>query len=109
MRNFKNPCWWEDIGKPPFYKENWLAKELHIAADLEALRLREKRKGKKVQLRCLPYFHIIGFPKCGTTDLFYMLHSHGLIHSTIKEKCYWGWAQTGQYTRKFAFKLGLNS
>ena len=51
LKEFKNPCW----------------------------------KGQDISGRrtlfCLPYFFIIGFTKCGTTDLFAMLKSHYLIWS----------------------------
>lgn len=37
-------------------------------------------------LRCLPYFLVIGFPKCGTTDLFErMKHHPEFIPSKMKE------------------------
>ena len=49
LSEFKNPCW---KGKDNLGREN---------------------------LFCLPYFFIIGFTKCGTTDLTYILRKHPLI------------------------------
>lgn len=28
------------------------------------------------RLRCIPYFHILGVSKCGTTDLYHRLSKH---------------------------------
>ncbi|XP_060599956.1 carbohydrate sulfotransferase 15-like [Ruditapes philippinarum] len=47
------------------------------------------------QFYCLPYFHLIGFPKCGTTDLFKRLLLHPDIVPNFgrfgKETWYWSW------------------
>ena len=51
LKEFKNPCW---KGKDALDRDN---------------------------LFCLPYFFIIGFTKCGTTDLHSILREHNLISS----------------------------
>ncbi|KAL5250998.1 hypothetical protein ACHWQZ_G016657 [Mnemiopsis leidyi] len=56
LKEFKNPCW---KGNDDFDREN---------------------------LFCLPYFFIIGFTKCGTTDLFAILKSHSLISSRASKE-----------------------
>ena len=33
------------------------------------------------RLRCLPYFYLLGFPKCGTTDI----RSRLVLHAYIKD------------------------
>ncbi|KAJ8018677.1 Carbohydrate sulfotransferase 15 [Holothuria leucospilota] len=48
------------------------------------------------QLRCLPYFYIPGFPKCGTTDLWFKINSHPKIAKTNqKETHYWAGYKIG--------------
>ena len=32
--------------------------------------------------RCLPYFFLAGFPKCGTTDMYRRMELHSLISGT---------------------------
>lgn len=53
-------------------------------------------------LRCLPYFHILGVDKCGTTDLYSRIaqHPHVLLNSGKlgKETGYWCWRKYGEYT-----------
>ncbi|GFO12079.1 carbohydrate sulfotransferase 15 [Plakobranchus ocellatus] len=51
------------------------------------------------ELKCLPYFHILGCAKSGTTDLWNRLMSHphvisndGLLH---KEALWWSWQRYG--------------
>ena len=56
MKEFKNPCW---KGKDALDRDN---------------------------LFCLPYFFIIGFTKCGTTDLFAILKTHILISSRASKE-----------------------
>ncbi|RUS75917.1 hypothetical protein EGW08_016330, partial [Elysia chlorotica] len=53
------------------------------------------------ELKCLPYFHILGCAKSGTTDLWNRLMSHphvisndGLLH---KEALWWSWQRYGQW------------
>ncbi|KAH9488970.1 Carbohydrate sulfotransferase 15, partial [Bulinus truncatus] len=80
LSHIKNPCWYsEDSG-----------------ADNQA----EKK------LSCLPYFHILGCAKAGTTDLWNRLLSHphiiandGLLH---KEALWWSWRRYGYtgYSRR---------
>ena len=37
------------------------------------------------ELRCLPFFFLVGCPKCGTTDLFRMLKAHPDFRAFMKE------------------------
>ncbi|ELU05174.1 hypothetical protein CAPTEDRAFT_140582 [Capitella teleta] len=45
----------------------------------------------KKRRRCLPKFYILGFPKCGTTDLYITLKKHPKIADDIpaKEPAFW--------------------
>ncbi|XP_055872446.1 uncharacterized protein LOC106071469 [Biomphalaria glabrata] len=69
LSHIKNPCWYSNGG------------------------MDEKK------LRCLPYFHILGCAKSGTTDLWNRLLSHphliandGMLH---KEALWWSWRRYG--------------
>lgn len=62
----KNPC---------FYQRYWVTIE-------------NERKNVK-RLRCLPYFYIIGFPKCGTTDLWERLIRHPQIVAKHKKESHY--------------------
>lgn len=51
------------------------------------------------KLKCLPYFYLIGMPKCGTTDLWDKLVQHPQVQSVPKEPHWWskrrnGWTKT---------------
>ena len=52
------------------------------------------------RLRCLPYFHVLGVDKSGTTDLHSRIaqHPHVLLNSGAlgKETYYWCWLKYGQ-------------
>lgn len=51
------------------------------------------------KLTCLPYFYLIGMPKCGTTDLWDKLVQHPQVAKVPKEPHWWakrrnGWTKT---------------
>lgn len=76
MKNFKNPC--------------WLQKETHGV----------NSSYKNGVLRCLPYFHLFGVCKSGTTDLFSRLTQHPQILENLgdlhKETTFWSWGRYGK-------------
>ena len=55
------------------------------------------------QLKCLPYFHLIGVDKSGTTDLWFRLNQHPhVVHNTGvlgKETHWWSWRRFGEKWR----------
>ncbi|CAG5114566.1 unnamed protein product, partial [Candidula unifasciata] len=61
-------------------------------------------------LRCLPYAYIVGFSKCGTSDLFSRIIQHpDVVHFGLKEKHWFDYFRFGtdtrfiqNYTDKFA-------
>ena len=60
----------------------------------------------KGEMKCLPYFHILGVAKAGTTDLWNRLMGHphvvsnnGFLH---KEALWWGWTRYGQFKSLFS-------
>ncbi|KAK3096755.1 hypothetical protein FSP39_002955 [Pinctada imbricata] len=58
------------------------------------------KSGDKPYLRCLPYFHIFGVCKTGTTDLFTRLVKHPQVIPNKeflgKETWYWTWKRYGK-------------
>ncbi|GFO41720.1 carbohydrate sulfotransferase 15 [Plakobranchus ocellatus] len=50
-------------------------------------------------LKCLPYFYVPGFPKCGTTDFYNAIKEHPEFLRTGKEH---HWFNFVQYTNKFS-------
>ncbi|XP_071105198.1 carbohydrate sulfotransferase 15-like isoform X1 [Haliotis cracherodii] len=62
--------------------------------------------GTITRVRCLPYFHLIGVDKSGTTDLWYRLSQHpDLVKPNAvlgKETHWWSW-------RRFGFDIWVNN
>ncbi|XP_059175446.1 carbohydrate sulfotransferase 15-like [Physella acuta] len=56
------------------------------------------------RIRCLPYFHILGVDKSGTTDFFSRLVAHPQILNNSgelgKETSYWAWLRYGLWNHK---------
>ncbi|CAG5127292.1 unnamed protein product [Candidula unifasciata] len=52
---------------------------------------------------CMPYYIILGFDKCGTTDLSYRLQLHPSVLKSIaylyKEIYYWSWRRFGLFVK----------
>jgi hypothetical protein len=40
-------------------------------------------------LRCIPYFHIIGVSKCGTTDMYHRLSKHPQMLESLNKGPHW--------------------
>ena len=40
-------------------------------------------------IRCLPYFYLAGFPKCGTTDLFFEMAKHPDFFPARRKEPHW--------------------
>lgn len=60
----------------------------------------QTNNGTKRKLRCLPFFHVLGVDKCGSTDLYYRIVRHpqispnnGVLH---KETSWWSWRRYGK-------------
>ncbi|KAK3529386.1 hypothetical protein QTP70_029773 [Hemibagrus guttatus] len=99
LPDVKNPCWYEQLagnGSVNPYQRNLYA--LYSRQSRVAFHILKKnfwkhlfrRDGKLYRIRCLPYFYIIGQPKCGTTDLYERLRLHpGIRVSTLKEPHWW--------------------
>ncbi|XP_075999751.1 carbohydrate sulfotransferase 15 [Genypterus blacodes] len=95
----KNPCWYEEfagnITSDPYRTNLYAHYSRRFRTVFEYLRnaFREHlshRNGKLYRLRCLPFFYIIGQPKCGTTDLYDRLRLHPDVRfATFKEPHWW--------------------
>ncbi|XP_042885797.1 carbohydrate sulfotransferase 15-like isoform X1 [Penaeus japonicus] len=91
LEDFKNPCWYEYVEEEKqinFYEE--------IIKSASRLRYVTKKNSGTV-LRCLPYFFLVGQPKCGTTDIFQRINSHpDVIQPALKGPHWWTRRRYGQ-------------
>lgn len=60
----------------------------------------QTNNGTKRKLRCLPFFHVLGVDKCGSTDLYYRIVRHPQISPNNgvlqKETSWWSWRRYGK-------------
>lgn len=99
LPNIKSPCWYEEVSgevRADPYKKNRFclrSKSFRNTCDRLGASFHQHlshKDGKQFRLRCLPYFYIIGQPKCGTTDLFHRLLMHPEVKfNSIKEPHWW--------------------
>ncbi|XP_019616722.1 PREDICTED: carbohydrate sulfotransferase 15-like [Branchiostoma belcheri] len=81
LPDYKNPCWFEEVNKKDVKpKERWQKRVLHNGT-------------RHFLFRCLPYFYIIGMPKCGTTDLYHRISKHPEVVHGQKEPHWWAKAR----------------
>lgn len=61
-------------------------------------------------LKCLPYFQVIGMDKCGTTDLFARISRHPDVVPNAKDKetMWWSWERYGELEKGRLFHIGLS-
>ena len=94
--NYRNPCW--DNDKFSSTSVGMLSRLLYDAKNnLSAVSDRVDRAYKTLfkhqrrsNVQCLPYFYIIGFPKCGTTSLHKALSQHSDTATPLtKEPQFW--------------------
>ncbi|KAI8520556.1 Carbohydrate sulfotransferase 15 [Branchiostoma belcheri] len=100
LPDFKNPCWYEKVPETkldsnPYKTRKYCNSGGKTMKTLNGLskhfrdRLKHNETGH-FRLRCLPYFYIIGMPKCGTSDLYYRLTQHpDVVGGLKKEPHYW--------------------
>ncbi|XP_041803992.1 carbohydrate sulfotransferase 15-like [Chelmon rostratus] len=94
----KSPCWYKEISSERStdpYRNNHYCRSSPTRKTLcDKMRPNfhkhlQHRDGKLFRLRCLPYFYIIGQPKCGTTDLYSRLRMHPEVQSSIIKEPHW--------------------
>ncbi|XP_061409004.1 carbohydrate sulfotransferase 15 [Lethenteron reissneri] len=106
LLNFKNPCWWQPYdrstgsgsggggSKNPYITNVYYVLAVHLRPFFRQLFQTFDRhllqQGKRLyRMRCLPYFYIIGQPKCGTTDLYERLKMHPEVTFAIRKEPHW--------------------
>uniref|UniRef100_H3B8U9 Sulfotransferase n=1 Tax=Latimeria chalumnae TaxID=7897 RepID=H3B8U9_LATCH len=99
LPNRRNPCWYEEytgnVTTDPYRTNSFGLYSKSFRATFEYLKKvfwnhLQHNGNKHYRFRCLPYFYIIGQPKCGTTDLYNRLRLHPEIRfSTSKEPHWW--------------------
>lgn len=103
LSQYKNPCWYEPLYTTNVYQNNkYSLLSPNIASTM--IRLMTEWNTRLLQdenahrLRCLPYFFIIGQPKCGSTDLFRRILYHpDVVSPPIKELHWWSRNRMGNY------------
>ncbi|XP_052250310.1 carbohydrate sulfotransferase 15-like [Dreissena polymorpha] len=104
---FKNPCWFEPLTSlNPYENNTFTTFSPSSSRALETLanhwRVNADTYGyapttATTRLRCLPYFLIIGQPKCGSTDLFWKIAKHpDIVTPPIKELHWWSRNRQGR-------------
>ncbi|KAK5607306.1 hypothetical protein CRENBAI_000990 [Crenichthys baileyi] len=114
LPHIKSPCWYQelssDIGTDPYKNNHFSLRSKSFKNVCEHMRARFHQHvcnidGKLFRLRCLPYFYIIGQPKCGTTDLFHrLLMLPEVKFNTIKEPHWWTRKRFGYIRFKKGFQ-----
>ncbi|XP_060749606.1 carbohydrate sulfotransferase 15-like isoform X2 [Tachysurus vachellii] len=99
LPDVKNPCWYEQLSGNasvnPYQRNLYslYSRQSRVAFHILKKSFQKhllRRDGKLYRIRCLPYFYIIGQPKCGTTDLYERLRLHpGVRVSALKEPHWW--------------------
>ncbi|KAJ8391809.1 hypothetical protein AAFF_G00085810 [Aldrovandia affinis] len=99
LPDVKNPCWYEEHSgnatADPYGKNLYAlySRRFRTVCDVLRKAFREHlyyRAGRCYRMRCLPYFYIVGQPKCGTTDLYDRLRLHPDVRfTTMKEPHWW--------------------
>ena len=96
MDEYRNPCWYETAPCNNSYSSNTLFIDHIKAPDVDVSVFRklshrmQQTSGKR--LRCLPYFYLAGFSKCGSSDLYAGIMRHPqVVRPFTKEPQYWNW------------------
>ncbi|XP_044070809.1 carbohydrate sulfotransferase 15-like [Siniperca chuatsi] len=114
LPGIKSPCWYEEFSSElstDLYRRNLFtlrSKSFKTVCDHLRANFHQHlyhRNGKLFRLRCLPFFYIIGQPKCGTTDLFHRLLLHPEVKfNTMKEPHWWTRKRFGYIRFKDGFQ-----
>ena len=100
LPNFKNPCWYEPLNEANVYQDNkYAVVSLHARQTMMELmqtwtnRLVKRRNARR--LRCLPYFLMVGQPKCASTDMFKRITKHPDVQAPPIKELHW-WSRNRQ-------------
>ena len=93
---FKNPCWYSNktishSEKRTLFRNIGPHRNTLNPQQIVSLTQRIEHAPKSNVLRCMPYFFIAGFPKCGSTSIHSALRRHPMIvvTATNKEPHWW--------------------
>ncbi|XP_078079505.1 carbohydrate sulfotransferase 15-like [Mustelus asterias] len=98
LQNVKNHCWYTrytgTASTDPYKKNAYFLHTKHFQTIFDYLKKviwkhLQHRGNEHYRLRCLPYFYIIGQPKCGTTDLYNRLRLHPEVSFSIVKEPHW--------------------
>lgn len=98
MEGYNNPCWHEKftarhvhmVSKNAYKRFNGGKRLLQGLKRLSTVYGNMLLANITERIRCLPYFHVIGLSKCGTSDLFTRLSNHPqVLTGFIKEPNWW--------------------
>ncbi|XP_028846005.1 carbohydrate sulfotransferase 15-like isoform X1 [Denticeps clupeoides] len=98
LSTIKNPCWYEEHSGnstvDPYGTNVYALYSRRFQAVYSYLRKTFQEHlynqgDKRYRLRCLPYFYIMGQPKCGTTDLYDRLRHHPDVRFTAMKEPHW--------------------
>ncbi|XP_067945784.1 carbohydrate sulfotransferase 15-like [Watersipora subatra] len=116
---FKNPCFYEQVSEDDsdqsVYKNlivQRMVPDVSIAAVQSFHRHWQSKRngtGPRKQLRCLPYFFIIGMEKCGTTDLYQRISKHPDVALSMAKELQWWTRRRFFYSSNNTFPKGLQS
>ncbi|XP_048407327.1 carbohydrate sulfotransferase 15 [Stegostoma tigrinum] len=98
LQSVKNHCWYTrytgTASTDPYKKNAYFLHTKHFQTIFDYLKKviwkhLQHRGDEHYRLRCLPYFYIIGQPKCGTTDLYNRLRLHPEVSFSIVKEPHW--------------------
>ncbi|XP_054655425.1 carbohydrate sulfotransferase 15-like [Dunckerocampus dactyliophorus] len=113
LPGIKSPCWYEEFvggtSIDPYASNLFVVRSMNFKGVCDQLTSNfrqslRQQDGKLFRLRCLPYFYIVGQPKCGTTDLFRRLLLHPELRFNVMKEPHWWTRRRFGYIR---FKEGL--
>ena len=94
LHRYRNPCWLEAGPRnAPASSKSPARSKKGVFVNKRHLQFSHRPPGGATNsLRCLPYFMIVGQPKCGTTDLYVKLFTHPDILKPREKEPHW-WAK----------------
>ena len=108
-KTFCSPCWFSPYHIPSWVSERfmdlWIVREPIFKKEVASgiiQNVLDSKSQHSESFFCLPNVHLSGFPKCGTTALYYMLVAHPQVAKAHgKEGHFWTtFAREGSYIDK---------
>uniref|UniRef100_UPI00358F2E9D carbohydrate sulfotransferase 15 n=1 Tax=Myxine glutinosa TaxID=7769 RepID=UPI00358F2E9D len=106
---YKNPCWFVPypLADNPYKKNYYNKYSLMFQMNFKKLNNSFynhilQKGGGMLRLRCVPYFYIVGQPKCGTTDIYRRLMMHPDVRFGIMKEPHWWTRKRFGITKQFS-------